>query len=96
MTILGRESEGELGLLAKHAFSFIVLVKSHVGTASCISTTHTEYGSKSNEFTLENPYFTARVTVDHIVQSTQEDNHSWTKSKSDPYIYLSIYTCMHI
>lgn len=81
MTLLGRESEGELKLLAKHAFSFIVLVKSHVGTASRISTIYTECGSKSSEVTLENPYFTAWVIVDHIVQRTQQDNHSWTESK---------------
>lgn len=82
MTILGTESEGELRLLAKDAFSFIVLVKSHVGTASCICTIHTEYESKSNEVTLENPYFTAWVIVDHIAQRTQQDNHPQTKSKS--------------
>lgn len=82
MTVLGKESEGELRLLAKPAFSFIVLVKSHAGTASCICTLHREHGSKSNEFTLKTPYFTAWVLVDDVVQRTQRDTHSWTKNKT--------------
>lgn len=82
MTILGGESEGELRLLANHAFSFTVLVKSYAGNASCICTIYTEFGSKFNEVTLENPYFTGWVIVGHIVQRKQQGNHSWRKSKS--------------
>lgn len=67
MTVLGRESECELKPLAKDAFSFIILANTHGGTASCCCTIHTEYGSKSNEVALENPYFTAGVIANHIV-----------------------------
>lgn len=76
MTILGRESWCELRLLAKDVFSFIAPANSHGGTASCCCTTHAEYGSKSKEVTLGNPYFTAGVIADHIAQRVQQDNYS--------------------
>lgn len=83
MTILGRESECELRLLAKDAFSFIVPANSHGGTASCYCTIHTEYGSKSNEVALENPYFIAGVIADHIVQRVPQDNYSWIHTQKE-------------